>query len=110
MKKCPHCGAEIPESSNFCLYCMTSLNKKDTLTKNVPANKRRYIILLFLIVLTQILKAGRFVSASPLSIFFINHKFWVFAVFFVGANEKEIHITGNSEATVSAKLTFKLIS
>ena len=28
MKKCPFCGAEIEESSRFCLYCMSPLDEK----------------------------------------------------------------------------------
>ena len=58
---------------------------------------------------TQILRADDcFRQPSALS-FLINHKLGIFAVFLIRADEKKIHITGNSEAPVSAKLTFKLI-
>lgn len=32
MKKCPFCKADIEDNANFCLYCMTSLNKKTVIT------------------------------------------------------------------------------
>ncbi len=37
MKKCPHCHANIQENAVFCLYCMTSLEKKVSL----PQRKKR---------------------------------------------------------------------
>ena len=41
---------------------------------------------------------------------FINNKLGIFAVFLVGANEDEIHIGDDSEASVTAKFAFQLIS
>ena len=31
IKKCPHCGRELPIEANFCPYCMTKLiDEKDS--------------------------------------------------------------------------------
>ena len=39
MKKCPFCNAEIEENANFCLYCMTALNKKQFISNEKEKNK-----------------------------------------------------------------------
>ena len=39
---------------------------------------------------------------------FINNKLGIFAVFLVGADQEEVHIGGDTEATVTAEFTFKL--
>ena len=41
---------------------------------------------------------------------FINNKLGVFAVFLVGADQEEVHIGGDTEASVPAEFTFKLIA
>lgn len=38
MKTCPHCKASLEDEARFCLYCMTSLDKKEVI---VPAARRR---------------------------------------------------------------------
>ena len=40
----------------------------------------------------------------------IYNKLWIFAVLFISADEKEIHICGDAKATVAAELTLKLIA
>ena len=32
MNKCPNCGAELPEGSKFCFYCMSTLNPRQTIS------------------------------------------------------------------------------
>ena len=39
---------------------------------------------------------------------FINNKLGIFAVFLVGADQKEVHTRGYTEASVTAEFTFKL--
>ena len=48
-------------------------------------------------------------SARLLSLF-INDEFRIFAVFFVGADQNEIHIGSNAKAPVSAEFAFQLVS
>ena len=50
MKKCPYCKTDIEENSNFCLYCMTSLNKKEVIADKMQKRSRLLvgmIIILF---------------------------------------------------------------
>ena len=35
MKKCPYCKADIEDNANFCLYCMTSLDKKEVIADGI---------------------------------------------------------------------------
>lgn len=44
MKNCPHCGAELAEGSQFCLYCMTGLTDKPNVTPRL--RKRLPIVLI----------------------------------------------------------------
>ena len=39
---------------------------------------------------------------------FINNKLGIFAVFLVGADQEEVHIGDDAEASVPAEFTFKL--
>ena len=41
---------------------------------------------------------------------FINNKLGFFAVCFVGADQEEVHIGGDTEATFSAEFIFKLVA
>ena len=44
MKKCPFCGADLPEEAAFCVYCMRSLTEKKAPTLARKGNKRLWII------------------------------------------------------------------
>ncbi len=43
--KCPHCGAQLHEDAQFCLYCMHSLRNKPELSA-LRAKKTRWLIIL----------------------------------------------------------------
>lgn len=51
MKKCPKCKAEIGEEARFCLFCMTSLEEKQTIKAKEENNKWWLIIIAALLVL-----------------------------------------------------------
>ncbi|MBQ6818243.1 MAG: hypothetical protein IJP35_01375 [Clostridia bacterium] len=56
MKQCPFCKAELSDEANFCLYCMTSLDQKETVTP-LPKHRKRWVlvVLSLLLVLTLLL-------------------------------------------------------
>ncbi len=47
MKLCPFCNAQIEEEARFCLYCMTSLDKKEAIA-DPPLRRRRWLWLVAL--------------------------------------------------------------
>ena len=51
---------------------------------------------------------SREISQRQFLSLFINNKLWIFTVFFVGADQEEVHIGGDTEATVTAEFTFQL--
>lgn len=55
MKKCPFCNAELDENSNFCLYCMKSLEKKEVIGAKVPHKKTAVYFTAVVLALTIIL-------------------------------------------------------
>lgn len=63
MKKCPFCKAEIEDNAKFCLYCMSSLEKKEKINISNEKNKRWPIlaaaVLVFVITLFIILLSLR---------------------------------------------------
>ena len=56
MKKCPHCHASIEESAHFCLYCMTSLEEKQT--DGNPIQRRGIRIAAIVSAIVLLLAAG----------------------------------------------------
>lgn len=53
-KRCPHCGAELPEEASFCPYCARSVNQRQ---EKIPpsarwrkALRRAFIILVPLVL------------------------------------------------------------
>jgi len=56
MKKCPHCHASIEESAHFCLYCMTSLEEKQTVGN--PIQRRGIRIAAIVSAIVLLLAAG----------------------------------------------------
>ena len=46
MKKCPYCKADIEENARFCLYCMTSLDEKQTVGPPRNNHTTRWLVLL----------------------------------------------------------------
>lgn len=56
MKTCPHCHASIEESAHFCLYCMTSLEEKQTVGDSTQRRGIRIVAIVSAIVL--LLTAG----------------------------------------------------
>jgi len=51
MNKCPHCGSDIQEGAQFCLYCMEPLNEK----KDITPKKKKIPLLPIIIALSVIL-------------------------------------------------------
>ncbi len=52
MKKCPFCNAVLTDEANFCLYCMTSLDRKQKTTViEIKKRKALPIILIFTVIL-----------------------------------------------------------
>ena len=51
MKKCPFCHADIEDNARFCVFCMSSLEQKQTI-ENQPNNNKRwpYILAAFLLL------------------------------------------------------------
>lgn len=64
MKICPKCKAEIQEEARFCLYCMTSFEKKQTI--EAPKEKNKWWLYIFSAFLALLLAA--------LIIFFFTQK------------------------------------
>lgn len=58
MKNCPFCKAEIEDNSSFCLYCMTSLEEKQTIYASEYKNKRKIYITILSILLVVLLIIG----------------------------------------------------
>lgn len=58
MKKCPFCGANIEDSSQFCLYCMQSLTEKEQI---LPLQKKQ---LQWLLILAAIVASIAVVSVA----------------------------------------------
>lgn len=56
MKKCPYCKTDIEENSNFCLYCMTSLNKKEVIADKMQ--KRSRLLVGMIIILFAVFISG----------------------------------------------------
>ena len=52
MKKCPFCNAEIDDNARFCLYCMTSLEEKQSIQNTTNHKKRGPWILAAVLVLS----------------------------------------------------------
>ena len=75
MKKCPYCNAALSDESNFCLYCMSSLDQKQ---KAAVIYKEKRKVLPIILILSTILI--------------------IFAVFFVAiamygsSNNKDDHV------------------
>lgn len=55
MKKCPFCHAEIEDNAHFCLYCMTSLEEKQSDDLDVKKNNLWVYILIAVLVLGLII-------------------------------------------------------
>ena len=51
---------------------------------------------------------SREISQRQFLSLFINNKLGIFAVFLVGADQEEVHIGGDTEASVPAEFTFQL--
>ena len=60
MKKCPYCGAKIDDGMNFCVYCMTSLDKK---TAVVQKRKTFRLTVAVTVVAVTALIAGAIIFA-----------------------------------------------
>ena len=51
MKKCPFCHADIEDNARFCVFCMSSLQKKEKIENQQKDNKRwLYILAAFLLL------------------------------------------------------------
>ncbi len=67
MKECPYCHASIEESARFCLYCMTPLEEKKTVTA-APLKTKAPLLIAIAVVLVVLLIGGGiwlFFGASP---------------------------------------------
>lgn len=53
MKKCPNCGCDMPQESNFCLNCFTNLesNEKNTSKVHKPSRRTKKVAAVLCIVL-----------------------------------------------------------
>lgn len=68
MKTCPFCNAQIEEEARFCLYCMTSLDKKEAIA-DPPPRRRWWLWLVALAVSVSVgligWQVGRLLSQPP---------------------------------------------
>lgn len=60
MKNCPFCNAVLTDEANFCLYCMSSLDKKKK-TPPLEKKKRKALPLILIITATLICLISSFV-------------------------------------------------
>lgn len=72
MKSCPHCKAKLENEARFCLYCMTSLETKQTIIapdrKPRKAPVRIAVVAAFIALLTAVLAIWRpWVSTTQVS-------------------------------------------
>lgn len=54
MRQCPYCGKNIEENARFCLYCMGSLDEKET----IPQPKNRRVVYVIAAVIVAVLILG----------------------------------------------------
>lgn len=55
IKKCPHCGRELPEELHFCLYCMHDMEEADKDLFYIHNGKRKHIAVLAGIIMTLVI-------------------------------------------------------
>ena len=73
MKKCPKCKAEIQEEARFCLYCMTSLEEKQTV-KIIDEQDKRWLIVAIVAVFIAIAFGILFFAKNTLSSESVGHE------------------------------------
>ena len=64
VKKCPHCGGKLHGSAMYCMYCMTSLEKKRDITPAVPKRKKWIAAVVLLAVVMILVVIGLLVQFS----------------------------------------------
>lgn len=57
--KCPKCHAQIQEGARFCLYCMTSLEEKQTI-QTPKENNKRWLMILAAVLALALFASGAF--------------------------------------------------
>ena len=55
VKKCPHCGKQVHNSAQYCMFCMHSLVSKQDITPRISGKKAFAGILLWVVVLLLLL-------------------------------------------------------
>ena len=51
-RKCPHCGADLPEEASFCPHCARTVHRRKAAKAPVPMLKRALLGLLALVLLS----------------------------------------------------------
>ena len=63
-RKCPHCGAALPEEASFCPHCARTVHRRKEAKAPVPMLKRVLLGLLVLVIVSAV-AVGLWLSLKP---------------------------------------------